>query len=657
MVEEETLETRAEWDTAYINDLPDSAFAAILPGGEKDDEGKTVPRDLRKLPHHDAAGEIDMPHLRNALSRESQADIPEATHTRAQSHLQAHMESQTRSLDVAEIQVRDAAKRELDIRLVPWNVSVETLDGSEEFRRGAFADSNPDRVLLMGLEHEAHIGIGQNGQPVMTRRPTGKATRIEEREDGAYGTFRVAKTAAGDEQLALAADGIVNGASIEFVEVPGGTDYSKHNGRRRKVHNRVDLRGVSTTYRPAYGEHSAVLAVRSQADKEVPSVGETATALEGQEESKAPVIQPTVDYDAIAEKFGSKIGEVVQARSDEQVNVMEKLLERVERVEEQARMAYQIPSKQPEGPPDDFHMGDWMKLVLRSLSGEMLPNKELEARVAADLITADNLGVVPEMFTGDIRETIEVSRPFLESTRQLSIPRSGMQLNVPVLTTRPTVGVQAAEKDELTSTTTAIDQANFNPTTIGGYGDISLQLLKRSDPSYLELYIELLGEAYGTMADDKAVDALLAASGINNGGALDPNDLSLGTAWENGVAVSRRLTPTHIWLSSMAVREFIDAKATTTNTPLYSNLEANFRAGSGPGGTIQGLRPVHVPALDDEAVDAIVGPSRGFGWAEDGTYTLQVDVPAKAGRDVGLIGMVWYAPLYGAAFTTYTVAS
>ena len=81
---------------------------------------------------------------------------------------------------------------------------------------------------------------------------------------------------------------------------------------------------------------------------------------------------------------------------------------------------------------------------------------------------------------------------------------------------------------------------------------------------------------------------------------LDPDDLSLGVAWSNANAVSRLLSPDTIWLVSAGVAAFIDAKATGTNAPLYSNLAGNFTAAGGAGGTIQGLRPVHVPALDDE---------------------------------------------------------
>ncbi|MER6350663.1 hypothetical protein ABT186_02105 [Streptomyces sp. NPDC001634] len=58
---------KAERSTASTNDLPDSAFAYIEPGGKKDDEGKTVPRSLRHFPIDDEA------HVRNALSRAPQS--------------------------------------------------------------------------------------------------------------------------------------------------------------------------------------------------------------------------------------------------------------------------------------------------------------------------------------------------------------------------------------------------------------------------------------------------------------------------------------------------------------------------------------------------------------------------------------------------------
>jgi len=67
----------AEWTTEYINDLPDSAFAYVE-DGEKDDQGKTVPRSKRHLPFKNAEGGIDHDHLANALARVKQSEtMPE----------------------------------------------------------------------------------------------------------------------------------------------------------------------------------------------------------------------------------------------------------------------------------------------------------------------------------------------------------------------------------------------------------------------------------------------------------------------------------------------------------------------------------------------------------------------------------------------------
>jgi HK97 family phage prohead protease len=62
-----TVMERAEMATASINDLPDSDFAYIEPGGSKDGSGRTTPRSLRHFPVHDKA------HVQNALGRAPQS--------------------------------------------------------------------------------------------------------------------------------------------------------------------------------------------------------------------------------------------------------------------------------------------------------------------------------------------------------------------------------------------------------------------------------------------------------------------------------------------------------------------------------------------------------------------------------------------------------
>src|SRR5690606_20170174 len=70
---------KAEWTRAFINDLPDSAFLFIEDGGQKDENGKTVPRSLRHFPVRNESGELDLPHLRNAIARIPQNRIAGVT--------------------------------------------------------------------------------------------------------------------------------------------------------------------------------------------------------------------------------------------------------------------------------------------------------------------------------------------------------------------------------------------------------------------------------------------------------------------------------------------------------------------------------------------------------------------------------------------------
>jgi hypothetical protein len=72
------------WTRAYINSLPDSAFAAV----ETTADGKTV----RHLPHHKRSGCVDLPHVRNALSRLPQVQWTNPDQAaEARAHLNAHL--------------------------------------------------------------------------------------------------------------------------------------------------------------------------------------------------------------------------------------------------------------------------------------------------------------------------------------------------------------------------------------------------------------------------------------------------------------------------------------------------------------------------------------------------------------------------------------
>lgn len=74
----------AKWSRQYIGKLSDSAFAAI----ETTSEGKK----LRHLPHHDADGNLDIPHLCNALSRLGQVKWRDPAKVEAaRRHLEEHL--------------------------------------------------------------------------------------------------------------------------------------------------------------------------------------------------------------------------------------------------------------------------------------------------------------------------------------------------------------------------------------------------------------------------------------------------------------------------------------------------------------------------------------------------------------------------------------
>ena len=142
------------------------------------------------------------------------------------------------------LQLRDDGDgRTLVGPLLPWGITARVLDRGrlveETFERGALHGTDPARVPLTAT-HPRDAGT----------LPIGVTVELEEREDAAYGAWRVSRTALGDEVLALAADGVPLGLSVGFAEVAGGSRWSPD--RRRVTRTRAALDHVAVVRVPAY---------------------------------------------------------------------------------------------------------------------------------------------------------------------------------------------------------------------------------------------------------------------------------------------------------------------------------------------------------------------------------------------------------------------
>lgn len=83
------LSPNVRWSRKYKNQLPDSAFLYVAPGGRKVRTRRgtfTIPKTSRKLPYKNLQGRIDRTHLLNAIARAGQrkTGIPAAEKRRIQ---------------------------------------------------------------------------------------------------------------------------------------------------------------------------------------------------------------------------------------------------------------------------------------------------------------------------------------------------------------------------------------------------------------------------------------------------------------------------------------------------------------------------------------------------------------------------------------------
>lgn len=252
---------RAVWTTAYINNLPDSAFAVILPGGEKDDEGKTTPRSLRKLPHHNADGGVDMAHLRNAMSREPQTDMSAAEHDRARAHLERHAKAEGMGQNAHHgpgLERRTVLLDDLELRASSEGDTGPTISGygavfnSPSLDLGGFVERIAPGAFSRSLKSREDIFSFFNHDPSMPlgSRKAGNLTIAEDERGLHYSINPLPQTTYAADLAEAMRSKLVRGSSFSFMVRKDS--WGEEKGVQTRTLLDVDLMELGPVTKPAY---------------------------------------------------------------------------------------------------------------------------------------------------------------------------------------------------------------------------------------------------------------------------------------------------------------------------------------------------------------------------------------------------------------------
>jgi len=255
-------EPRAQISTADQNDLPDSAFAYVEPGGSKDSSGRTVPRSLRHFPVHDAA------HVRNALSRAPQSPFGE----KAMPAIKAAAKKFGIDAGDSDGNGRSMFAAEPERRFTPGVIEVRTGDGGRKIggygavfgklsrNLGGFVE----RVDTGAFNQARTLGwpnvvCRYNHDPNMVLGTTAGRT-LQLRTDSVGLDYEVLPPQSRTDILELVERGDVQFSSFAFRVPQGGDEWSTtdQNYPMRTLHE-VQLVDVAPVLDPAYPDATAGL--------------------------------------------------------------------------------------------------------------------------------------------------------------------------------------------------------------------------------------------------------------------------------------------------------------------------------------------------------------------------------------------------------------
>ena len=497
-------------------------------------------------------------------------------------------------------------RREISGKIVPMGTGEigHTNLGDYTFAANSIDIADPSKIKLLS-QHDL-------------KKPIGRMTAAEVRADGIYATFKLSRSSGGNDALIMAQEGLVTGLSVGaeiIASQPSKDGYT--------VVSQARLKEVSLVTVPAFAS-SQILEIAAE---EVIPAEETP-----QTESETVVEDTTVEATPVEAAAVEAARPTVTA------------------------MAYTTPRLNL-----NITAGEYAKAQLNASRGDA-DARELVAALSVATV-AENTGMVPPTYLRDVIGIIDSSRPFIDSIERAALPASGMKIFTPKLGVQAAVDL-TAEGAEFASADTTVTFQEDNVVKFAGAGVLDLELVDRSDPSFLDLYLRELAASYAQKTDQYA--AKIAADGSS-----DSSSTTIYKAIAKSIADSfgvMRQTPNNLLVATSGGNDNVDfasllGEVDSTGRPLYAaaapqNANGLITQGS-TNGTVAGLNLVVDPNYTGGTAGVKVGlvyPTMAMRFHESGTLQIRTNVVSNGQLEIGIYGYVAVVNRYPAAFRAVQVA-
>jgi len=484
----------------------------------------------------------------------------------------------------------DSASRTISGKIVPLNVEAGSTNyGKVIFESGSIEISDAKSIKLLS-QHDI-------------KKPLGRAVSFSESDNSIDAVFSISRSQRGTEALILAEEGLQSGLSIgaEVLKskVKDGVTYV----------SAARLVEVSLVTEPAFksaqvtdiaAEESVVEEITQPTESEIANVENTTPAVEA-----TPVEAPAVEA----------------ARPTV------------------TAMAY----TKPRSPI--ISGGSYLEHTIKAKLG----NEDSRQYVmAADDSFTTNPAFSPVSYVRDVAQNTTSLRPVIEAcggTRALST--YGMTVSIPKITANSTAATVAEGGDP--TGTTAITSSYVNATVIKkmGFQRYSVELLDRSDPSFYEIMLSNLRDAYAQATDAYVIAQITAGGTQATATAADSAGLISFVSTESPAVYNATKRTATAFVSGTSIWSTLLGATDTTGRPIYNAQPTTMNAGGTANptsirGNVLGLDYYVDPNMVSTSIDeaAFIIEPRSIEIFESPALTLATNVPTTGEIEISLYGYI-----------------